>query len=59
MILAYATQAACGVTFAAFPPAVPPIVPNPQRVIEAAASSKSDILFVVPSFIEVSYRIKF
>lgn len=36
-----------------FAPAVPPIPPTPQRVLDAAVSSQAEAMFVVPSFCEV------
>ncbi|EIN09204.1 acetyl-CoA synthetase-like protein [Punctularia strigosozonata HHB-11173 SS5] len=43
---------ACGFVISAFPPRSPAILPTPDRVIQGAMHTKSEIVFSVPSFIE-------
>lgn len=47
-------QTVSGMVMGVFPPIEPPIVPTPQRVLDASAALRADILLVVPSFCEVS-----
>lgn len=47
-------QTVSGMTVGVFPPVVPPTVPIPQRVLDAAVASQAEALFLVPSFCEVS-----
>ena len=50
----YVWQAMSGLVVSAFEPRAPAIVAEPDNVIKASMNTKSDIIFVVPSFIEVS-----
>lgn len=43
-----------GVVITAFEPRSPAIFPDPDSVLKACMDSKSDIIFCVPSFVEVS-----
>lgn len=44
--------AATGSIVAAFKPQSPPIVPNPNNVLEAVVSSKCDYVMIAPTFVE-------
>ncbi|KAJ6599959.1 hypothetical protein DFH09DRAFT_970599 [Mycena vulgaris] len=41
-----------GLTISVFPPAVPPVIPTPDRVFEGAIATKSTLMFCVPAFLE-------
>lgn len=42
-----------GLVLCVFQPRSPAIIPEPDSVIQAARATKSDIIFCVPSFVEV------
>lgn len=46
-------KAASGLVITAFKPKSPATAPLPDAVIQSAAASRSDIVFCVPSFVEV------
>lgn len=48
-------QASCGLVLSAFEPKVIPTIPTPDSLFLAAKSTDSDIIFCVPSFIEVCF----
>ena len=48
------SKAMSGIVITAFEPRTPAIFPDPDSVIKACMDSKSDIIFCVPSFVEVS-----
>lgn len=47
-------KATSGLVVTAFEPRSPAIFPDPDTVMKASIDTKSDILFCVPSFVEVS-----
>jgi hypothetical protein len=46
-------EASCGLVLSAFEPKPLSTVPNPENHLLAARATNSDIIFAVPSFIEV------
>jgi hypothetical protein len=48
-------KAACGLVLSAFEPKSPPTIPTPENHFRAAKATGSDIIFCVPSFIEVCF----
>lgn len=46
-------QSLAGVTISAFEPKSPVPVPTPDALFKAAVATNSDIIFCVPTFIEV------
>lgn len=48
-------QATAGLVVTAFKPQVPAVAPTPDLVLQSAIDSMSDIIFCVPSFVEVRY----
>lgn len=50
----YTSQPATGLTIATFKPKIPATLPTGEAVIEGAIITKSDIVFSVPSFVEVA-----
>lgn len=49
-------QASAGLTLTAFKPQSPAVAPTPDLVVKGAVDTGSDVIFCVPSFVEVWYH---
>jgi hypothetical protein len=52
-----ATQATAGLVITAFKPQTPAVAPTADLVLKGAIDTSSDIVFCVPSFVEVWIRL--
>lgn len=53
-VMTFVRQSTTGMAIAVFKPSVPPILPTPERLLDAILETKTTVLFCVPSIIEVS-----
>ena len=52
-------QVVSGLIMGVFRPSLPPTVPTPERYLAGIKATRSDVLFCVPSFVEVGLRLRF
>lgn len=52
----YVSKAMSGIVLSVFQPRSPAIISEPDSVMKASMATRSDIIFCVPSFVEVSLR---